>query len=269
MAQLSIRENGQVRHSQELGDIFKNWKGAEEHWLFVAPHDDDIVLGGGLIMQKAAEAGVKLSMLITTNGQMGYCTSEQKSNIADIREAETRESFDFYDGINGIEFLGFPDGSLNVYSGARFFEEGDPVNVEGLSGMQPAYTRALRRVRPTRVFVPGGSDYHPDHKFTYQELLISVFHASGNIWPELGEALSEVPHVYEMAIYCDFAGDPDIKIQSDTASLDKKVKSIESYRSQPQIASLIESVRRSGPVEYLRDLTFEFYRPAKYKSLFE
>lgn len=269
MAQLSVRENGSVRHSEELGDIFKDWKGSEEHWLFVAPHDDDIVLGGGLIMQKAQEAGVKLSMLITTNGQMGYCTPDQKSNIADVREAETRESFELYDGIDDIEFLGFPDGSLNVYSGARFYSEGDPVNVEGLSGMQPAYTRSLRRTRPTRVFVPGGSDYHPDHKLTYQELLISVFHASGNIWPELGEALPAVPHVYEMAIYCDFAGDPDIKIESSVEALEKKVKSIEVYRSQPQIASLIESVRRSGPVEYLRDLTFEFYRPSKYKSLFE
>ena len=265
---LSVREQGQVRHSTELKDIFKDWKGADEHWLFVAPHDDDIILGGGLIIQKAIQEGVKLSMLVTTNGQMGYCSPEQKENIAEVREAETRESFGYF-GITDIEFLGFPDGSLNIYSGARFATPEDPVNVEGLAGMQPAYTKALRSTRPTRVFVPGGSDYHPDHKLTYQELLISVFHASGDIWPELGEALPAVPHVYEMAIYCDFVEAPDIRIESSQDALETKLKGIEAYRSQPQIASLIDSVRRSGPVEFLRDLTFEFYRPAKYKKLFD
>ncbi len=265
---LSLREKGQVRHSSNLSDIFKDWKGEDEHWLFVAPHDDDIVLGGGLIMQKALEEGVKMSMVITTNGQMGYCTPEQKTTIKDVREAETRESFDLF-GIKNIEFLGYPDGSLNVYSGARFADESSPVVVEGLSGLQPSYTQSLRRVRPTRVFVPGGSDYHPDHKLTYQELLISVFHASGDIWPELGDKLPTIPSVYEMAIYCDFGGEPDIRIVSSDEALEKKIKSIEVYRSQPQIASLIESVRRSGSVEFLRDLTFEFYRPSKYKHLFE
>ena len=72
-----------------------------------------------------------------------------------------------------------------------------------------------------------------------------------------------------MAIYCDFGGEPDIRIVSSDEALEKKIKSIEVYRSQPQIASLIESVRRSGSVEFLRDLTFEFYRPSKYKHLFE
>ena len=66
-------QQGTVK-TTELSEIFSNWKAEEEHWLFVAPHDDDIILGAGLLIQKAQEAGVKMSVLVTTDGRMGYCS---------------------------------------------------------------------------------------------------------------------------------------------------------------------------------------------------
>ena len=35
--------------------------------------------------------------------------------------------------------------------------------------------------------MPSPADYHPDHQVAYNEMQISLFHAAGLIWPELGE----------------------------------------------------------------------------------
>ena len=63
----------------------------------------------------------------------------------------------------------------------------------GHTGVQNAFTLFLRRIAPSRVFVPTASDLHPDHKVANQEMLISLFHAQGEIWPELGRPLEAVP----------------------------------------------------------------------------
>lgn len=262
-----LRKSDQLVKSSKLEDVMENWQGKNERWLFVGPHDDDIVLGGGLLIQKALAEGIPLSMLIVTDGAQGYCTPEQKETIQQVREDETRESFRIF-GIEEVKWFNFPDGTLNHFTGRRKAVAGDPCVIEGFTGLQNAYTHHIRAFRPTRIFVPGGVDYHPDHKLTYQELLISVFHASGDIWPELGAQLPAVPRVYEMAIYCDFDGEPNLQVQADEEALEKKVESIMAYRSQTQIESLIQGVRKSGPVEYFKDIVFTFYNPSRYSSLF-
>ncbi len=267
--QFCLRKSDELVKSTKLEEVMEDWKGKQERWLFVGPHDDDIVLGGGLLIQKALAQGIPVSMLIVTDGKMGYCTPEQKDTIGEVREQETRESFRVIGVDNAdVKWFNFPDGSLHLFGGRRKANAGDPCVVEGFTGMQNAYTHHIRSFRPTRIFVPGGVDYHPDHKMTYQELLISVFHASGDIWPELGAQLPWVPRVYEMAIYCDFEGQPNFQVKAGDAELEIKVKSIEAYQSQTQIESLIEGVRKSGPVEYFKDIVFTFYNPAKYEGLF-
>ena len=47
-----------------------------------------------------------------------------------------------------------------------------------------------------------------------------------------------------------------------------KLRSIEAYRSQLQIASLVDSIRQDGPYEYLRDVHFRLYSSKKYRPLF-
>ena len=42
----------------------------------------------------------------------------------------------------------------------------------------------------------------------------------------------------------------------------------ERYRSQLQIASLVDSIRQDGPYESLRDVHFRLYSSKKYRSLF-
>lgn len=242
----------------------------KETWLLVSPHDDDLVIGAGLWMQAAVEAGVDVQILVVTDGRMGYCTLEQRDRITDIRRAETYESFDLL-GIkeNQIAWVGYPDGALTPLTGRRKARPDDEVQpIEGYVGLCNAFTYHLRRTKPARVFVPTVADLHPDHQITNNELMISLFHAAGAIWPELGAPLKDVPKVYELAIYCDFPQPPQLEIRSDAATFDKKLAGIAAYRSQLQIAKLVEIIRKAGAYEYLRELNFRFYSPSNHQASF-
>ena len=134
--------------------------------------------------------------------------------------------------------------------------------------MQISLTRLLRQVRPTRVFLPTSSDLHPDHRIVHEELMISLFHAQGGIWPQLGESIAEVPRVYELAIYCDFPEPPQIRVETPVSMLETKLQAIRAYASQEQIGALVEVQRATGPIEYIRELKFRFYAPQQYNELF-
>jgi len=240
-----------------------------ETWLFVSPHDDDLCIGAGLWMQAAVQAGIDVQVVIVTDGRMGYCSLAQQKTIVEVRKAETYESF----GILGIakenvHYIAYPDGGLTAYQGRRKAEAGE-ARIAGYVGLQNAMTHHLRRARPARVLVPAPTDLHPDHQITHNELMISLFHAAGAIWPELGAPLREVPKVYEMAIYCDFDQPPNLELHASTDLFETKLKSIAAYRSQEQIARIVENQRAAGPYEYLREVNFRFYSPERYKHLFE
>jgi hypothetical protein len=102
---------------------------------------------------------------------------------------------------------------------------------------------------------------------THEELMISLFHASGEIWPELGEPVA-VPTVYEMAVYCDFPEPANLQAHADEESLERKIVAIEAFESQRQITALIQHQRDAGPYEYLREVSFRFYSPQSYQARF-
>jgi LmbE family N-acetylglucosaminyl deacetylase len=241
---------------------------SEQSWLFVSPHDDDLCIGAGLLMQAAVDAGVDVQCLIVTDGCLGYCLPEQEANIADIRWKETIESFESL-GIakDHLKFLGFPDGGLTKYIGRRKAESNDP-EIKGFTGLQNAFTFWLRELRPTRLFVPTKTDLHPDHQITHNELMISLFHASGKIWPELGDPLN-VPKVSELAVYCDFIDNPHLEIIGNDAAFETKLASIAAYQSQLQIAEMVDGVRKAGAFEYVRDVEFRLYSADRYRDLFK
>ena len=100
--------------------------------------------------------------------------------------------------------------------------------------------------------------------------LSCVLAASGKVRPskpELGAPLA-VPQLFELAIYCDFADAPNLEVCGNDDVFQHKLRSIEAYRSQLQIASLVESIRQDGPYEYLRDVHFRLYSSKKYRPLF-
>jgi len=256
-----------LKITKSVKEIFSTWQEGEK-WLFIGPHDDDILLGSGLLLQAALKSGIDAYALIATDGRMGYCTPEQEKTISEIRKAETREAFKIIGmPLEKVFFADFPDCDTGSYLGRRKAKEGDP-DIKGYTGLQNAFTYYLRKVRPGRVFLPTGADLHTDHKLVHQELLISLFHAGGDIWPELGEALTWTPWPYEFSVYCDFPSAPKIKVVGDDDIFQKKLAAVQAYKSQRQIASLVETLKAGGPIEYYRPADIAFYHPENHIALF-
>jgi len=258
------------RVGSKLAQVSRHWQGDQEHFLMISPHDDDAVLGAGLLIQLAKRENVPVHIMIVTDGSMGYCSADEKDSIAEIRRKETLECYKTL-GVpkSNIICLGFPDCQLASYRGRSPAKPDDAAAVNGFSGLQNAFTFHLRRIKPTQCFLPTWNDLHPDHRIVYEEFLISLFHAAGNIWPEMGEPLNKVPYVNTYAVYCDFASPPTLRMRTPASYLENKLKAIAAFRSQKQISSLIDNVRHCGPEEYIRAIEFKLYHPANYRSLFE
>ena len=107
-----------------------------------------------------------------------------------------------------------------------------------------------------------------DHQVVHEEVLISLFHAQGNIWPELRQPIAEAPKVYKYAVYCDFPESPQIRFETPSAMLETKLGAILAYARQKQIGLLVEIQRSDGPIEYSRKSEFYFYSTQKYHAMF-
>ncbi len=263
------RTGGAILSTENVAEAFSDWRGGDECWMFVSPHDDDVVIGAGLTFQTGLAEGAAVHAVIVTDGRMGYCRFEQRRNISKIRRAEAEAAYRLL-GVSPdcLRFIECPDCNLNAYRGRHFTTIGAPTEIEGAGGMQNAITYALRQIRPTRVFLPTSTDLHPDHQIVHEETLISLFHAQGNIWPELGSPIAEVPKVYEFACYCDFPEPPQIRVDAPRDMLETKLAAIRAFASQEQIEAVVSIQRNVGPIEYLRELHFRFYNPAQYHPLF-
>lgn len=258
------------RVASTLRGVSRHWQGDCENFLFISPHDDDVVVGAGLLIQIAQRENVPVHILIVTDGSMGYCSIEEKDTIAEVRRNET---FQCYQSLGvpmeNITWLGFPDCQTHNYRGRRQAQPDDKAVINGFTGLQNAFTYHLRKTKPTQCFLPTSSDLHPDHRIVHEELLISIFHAAGSIWPELGAPLEKTPYVHEIACYCNFPEPPQLQIRTPASYLEKKINAIAAFRSQRQIEATVDIVKNSGPEEYIRDLKFGLYNPGEYKKLFE
>ena len=56
------------RTGNTLASVSRHWQGDKEHFLFISPHDDDVVLGAGLFIQLAQRENVPVYILIVTDG---------------------------------------------------------------------------------------------------------------------------------------------------------------------------------------------------------
>src|SRR6516165_7970330 len=96
--QYARRTAGGLLTTSRIAELLDDWRGAAETWLFVSPHDDDIVLGGGLVFQAGIAEGAQVHAAVVTDGRMGYCRIEQRDSITAVRSAEAKQSF----GILGL-----------------------------------------------------------------------------------------------------------------------------------------------------------------------
>ncbi len=258
------------RVGSTLAGVSRHWQDEQECFLFVCPHDDDVVIGAGLLIQLALKENVPVHILLATDGSMGYCSMEQKDTISEIRRKETFECYESLGVLKeNIVWLGFPDCQLHSYQGRREARPGDKAIIENFTGLQNAFTYYLRKIRPTQCFVPTSADLHPDHKIVHEELLISLYHSIGEIWPELGKPLARAPYLHEMAIYCGFPESPQLRISTPQSYFEKKIQAIRCFRSQKQIEASVELVKKAGAQEYIRELQFRLYDPNEYTDRFK
>jgi len=268
--EITSLESGTRLKADTLGKGLLHWQEQKECFLFISPHDDDAVIGSGLLMQLAVREKVPVYLLVVTDGSMGYCSAEEKESISQIRKEETLDCYQSL-GISeeNIIWLGFPDCRLNLYRGRHPVSRTIDPPIEGFTGLQNALTYWLRQIRPTRCFLPTHKDLHPDHKIVHTELIISVFHSLAGIWPELGLALEAAPLLYEMAVYCNFSEPPKLRIESDPSYLEQKMNAICDFKSQKSLAPFIDTIRNFGPYEYFRPLEYKLYNPSEYHDMFE
>jgi len=234
--------------------------------LFLAPHDDDPVIGIGMTIRRAVQEGVPVRVVIVSDGRNGYVSEAQRSNIVELRKRETIASFEKL-GVpeSSISWLGFPDGGLQGFLGRRTVRAGEPEFSTGQTGLEEAFVQVLREPinrRPvTRVFAPSVSDYHLDHVAVGKEVPISIFHATGGIWPELGPALPAAPYLYYYPVYCALPKDEpaNLLLRGSAEDFRAKLAAIGEYRSQGQIAALVKQIESRGPVEVLREVTFDLF----------
>ncbi|HUT60305.1 MAG TPA: PIG-L family deacetylase [Phycisphaerae bacterium] len=261
---------GERRVGTTLASVSHHWKRQEERFLFISPHDDDVVIGAGLMIQSALREKVPVHVAIVTDGAMGYCSMAQKDKISDIRRAETQAAYRLLGvPMRNIHWLGFPDCRLSLCMGRRPAGKDDPAQSHGYTGLQHAFTELLRAVRPNQLFMPTPTDLHPDHRIVHSEMMISIFHAAGDIWPELGKPLSRVPYIHEVAVYCNFPTPPKLRLRAPVSCLKRKLQAIAYFKSQKQAKAVMEIVRRAGPWEYLRPVRFALYNPAVYRDPFD
>jgi len=255
--------------SSNPAEVWTDWRGADERWLFVSAHDDDVVVGAGLTLLAGLAHGVSSHVAYFTNGKMGYCSPEQRRDIVRIRREEADRSFEHL-GLPAENLLRFNygDGNLTQEMGRRFAEPGDANERYGAVGLQNDLTWTLRTVRPTRVFVTNHRDLHPDHQAVHTDLLMSVFHAQGEIWPELGEPIAEIPKLYEYATYSDFASPPTMRVNVPEELVRRRFEAVAMYQSQRQIGLVVETLRKVGGNEYLLEMEFDLIQHDKYASLF-
>lgn len=264
------RTEHQTITSQNPAEVWADWQGDAERWLFIAPHDDDIVCGAGLTFLAAVESGLSVDAAVISNGRMGYCTPEQRKTIAEVRSEETRRSFEHL-GLpkENLYQFDYDDGSFLQQSGRRFAEDpNDSKAIAGGVGLQNTITWLLRKVRPSRVFLPNRLDLHPDHRTLNMEAIISIFHAQGAIWPELGEPIARIPNLYEYATYSDFIEPPTMRVRVSDDLVEKRLEAIALYNSQMQIEMLVAELRKSGGSEFLLEIAFDIFKPEKYESIF-
>jgi LmbE family N-acetylglucosaminyl deacetylase len=205
--------------------------------LVVVAHPDDVDFGAGGTIATWTDDGVEVSYCIVTDGDAGgFDPSVPRSEIPAIRRAEQEAAADVF-GVESVDFLGYPDGYLEVSLDLR-----------------RDIARVIRKVRPQRLVCQSPErNYdriyasHPDHLATGEATLCAVYPDARNEFTFTELLVDEgyepwaVPEVWVM-------GGPDPNVYVDTTDvIERKVKALLCHVSQlPDPDSLEDRIRGWG-----------------------
>ena len=266
--QFTRLDSGRKLRTDSVLEVLRIDRADRARFLFAGAHDDDVAGGEAMWVMAAVQAGIQVDILIATDGRMGYCTLDQRDTVVRVRKEEMYACCEIL-GVtrDHIHYVDYPDDNLFAYQGRRPAGPGEPA-IEGHIGLQNALTWYLRKLRPTHLILPTPTDLHPDHRITHEELMISIYHAQGVIWPELGEPIQQLPTVYESATYSDFNRPPNLELRAGREVFERKLEALAVFRSQAQMELFLDQVRGGGAFEYLCEYAYPFYSPNHYKALF-
>jgi|GEM_PF-6705711 len=148
----------------------------------VVPHDDDIIGCVGAVYDARLNR-IPVSVIVMTNGELGYLDVNQKDTIVKDREDNAKVAYNLL-GVDDVVFLGFPDTKLDNYkseASLKLIEE-------------------LRKREPKTAFFTTEED-HLDHQSAYKISRHVIFTQMGypNV-PDLGQPV-EVENVLEYGVW--------------------------------------------------------------------
>jgi LmbE family N-acetylglucosaminyl deacetylase len=201
--------------------------------LVVAAHPDDVDFGSAGTIAIWTDAGTEVSYCIVTDGDAGgFDPSVPRSAMAGIRQDEQRKAAAVL-GVTDVEFLGYPDGRLEVS-----FE------------LRRDISRVIRRTRPDRVLVqPPSRDLssvyrsHPDHMAAGEAAMCAIYPDARNPFahPELlaeGWEAHTVPETWVVV-----ANDRSNHYVDITDTFDRKIMALRAHVSQTAHMTDLERIR--------------------------
>jgi LmbE family N-acetylglucosaminyl deacetylase len=182
----------------------------------IAAHPDDLEYGLASAVARFTSQGKQISYVMVTSGEAGI-DGLPPEECGPLRENEERRSAAVV-GVDQVEFLGQPDGSVEY----------------GLA-LRKALAGALRRLRPQVVFglnfdLPwgeGGGVNHADHRVVGLAVLDACRDAANRwMFAELGEPWKGVE-----AVYISGGGEQATHFVDVTDSLELGISSLKEHRA--------------------------------------
>ncbi len=258
--EISRYKNGKIIRGDNLELIFPDWRGNKERIVVLAPHDDDPLIGAGLLLRELINQGSEVYIAILTDGRKGYCRIDQKNNIISIRREETENAYECIGIIPyNIKRFELPDSDL--YKHAYVWEYKRGKN----NGLIAQLIEYFRDIRATRFLLPNENDFHIDHRVTFDIGRYCAIQASEKIVPDLGKP-SFRNTILRYSVWSPFKGKPTHGIETSIDTLEKKLEGLYSYRSQEQIESIINEMENRGAYEFFKEYVVKSLPTEKYKK---
>ncbi len=181
--------------SASIKMLFPGWKRGESV-AFLSPHDDDVALGAGYLVQAVLESGGRPHILVFCKGDAGYSTPGGKRTIVRTRRREALAAYATL-GVDpaDIHFFGLPDLSLMAYVNRK---------VPGREGVLDRFIRILRTHRAGRVVFSSPHYENWDHTAVYCLGMYAAPQAGDPILADLGGPFP-VQSLLVYSVWGDFA----------------------------------------------------------------